>query len=936
MMQFPAATYRVQFSPSFTFRDARKIIPYLASLGVSHLYASPIFKARKGSAHGYDVVDQNRLNPELGDERDFSELLSEVKRHDMGWLQDFIPNHMAFHGENPMLADLLEKGSRSRYGEYFDVFWDHPYQSIRGRILTPFLGRFYSECLEEGEIRLAYGETGLSASYYDHSFPLKIESYAKVFSQDMDRFRETSGRDGPGIGVYLDLVSRMRSVADDPGKEGIDSTVESIKEDLWKLYKRDTTIRDHIDRILSAYGGQRGSPESFTLLDRLLSEQHFRLSFWKVATEEINYRRFFNINDLISLRVEDDHVFDGIHRLIFKLTDDGDVAGVRIDHIDGLYDPEAYLEKVRRRIGGAYLAVEKILSQGEDIPSSWPVEGTTGYDFLNAVNGLFCKGKSRDEFSRIYTRFAGLREPYDELLYGKKKLILERHMVGDVDNLAHLLKSVSGRYRYGIDVTLYGLKEAIMEVMSFFPVYRTYIRSGFVSGADRHRISLAVEKAIARNPACKNEIKLLERFLHLAEADHLQPEEKEEWNHFVMRFQQFTGPLMAKGFEDTLLYVYNRLLSLNEVGGSPDVFGTGRDDFHRFIEKRMASWPHSMNATSTHDTKRGEDVRARINVLSEIPREWDSSIRRWSRQNWWKKKRSGSVTVPDKNDEYFLYQTIVGALPFEESDYPPFVKRLKDYLVKAVREAKVHTAWLTPDVAYEDNYLAFVDALLSPSLRSRFMDRIAEFQKRVAYLGMFNSLSQLLIKVTAPGVPDFYQGSELWELNLVDPDNRRPVDFEKRTAYLAEIMSREKGDLTGLIDDLTGSMEDGRIKLFLMYRALRARRENVALFRDGDYMRVEVAGEFQDRLVAFARSAGNSQALTIAPRFLTGIVGEKGLPHGREVWRDTSLLLPEGFPNTFTDAITGRVVEVGKALFVGDILARFPVALLISRAGGES
>ncbi|NIO16526.1 MAG: malto-oligosyltrehalose synthase [Deltaproteobacteria bacterium] len=932
-MHVPAATYRIQFSPSFTFGDARRIVPYLGSLGISHLYASPIFRAGKGSTHGYDVVDQNRVNPELGDPGDFAELVGWVKRNGLSWLQDFIPNHMAFHGENPMLADLLEKGKRSRYADCFDVVWDHPYQSIRGRILAPFLGRFYSECLEDGEILLAFGESGLSIRYHDHAFPLRIESYAHVFSRNPHPPGENPDGDDGAWSEYLELAELMRSVAADPGKEVVDEEAVSIKEGLWSLYSRSGRIREHIDGLLRAYAGEKGKPESFTPLDRLLSEQHFRLSFWKVATEEINYRRFFNINDLISVRVEDEKVFHRTHALMFKLTGEGTVSGLRIDHIDGLYDPAAYLQKVRGHIGDAYLVVEKILEPGESLPPSWPVEGTTGYDYLNAVNGLFCRVESGPEFSRIYSRFAGVRAPYDELLYEKKKLILERHMAGDVDNLAHLLKSVSGRYRYGSDITLYGLKRAILEVMAFFPVYRTYLHSGTLSGEDRKRVQLAVKNAIARNSAYLNELKLIERFLLLEGADHLQAEEREEWIHFIMRFQQFTGPLMAKGFEDTLLYVYNRLLSLNEVGGAPDTFGTRRDDFHRFLEKRMAFWPHSMNATSTHDTKRGEDVRSRINVLSEIPREWEGAVKKWARLNRWKKKRAGDIRVPDKNDEYFLYQTVVGALPSEEEEYPRFVMRLKEYLIKAVREAKIHTAWLKPDLEYEENFLAFVDAVLAPSDKSRFMERMAEFQKKVAYCGMFNSLSQTLIKITSPGVPDFYQGSELWELHLVDPDNRRPVDFEKRIGYLAEIRSRERDDLSGLIEELTHSMEDGRIKLFLIYRALRARRENEALFRDGGYTRLDTAGDFEDHLVAFARSAGDSFSVTVAPRFLTALTGENSLPHGREVWGDTSFLLPDGFPRTFEDAITGRIIEGGTAPYVGDVLSHFPAALLISRGG---
>jgi (1->4)-alpha-D-glucan 1-alpha-D-glucosylmutase len=718
----------------------------------------------------------------------------------------------------------------------------------------------------------------------------------------------------------LDILDLLKGLPSRTQEERYDR-IAWIKRTLWELYNANRTLQDFIEENV----GQFNTENDF--LNDLLSEQLFRLSFWKVAGEEINYRRFFSINDLICLKAENPDVLRHTHTLILDLVDRGKFTGLRVDHIDGLYDPGAYLERVREKAGHAYLVVEKILGLEEEIPLSWPVQGTTGYDFMIWVNGLFCKKENERALSRVYARFAGLKTPYDDLVEEKKRLILERHMTGDVDNLSRRLKALSSRDRYGSDLTLHGLNRALVEIMASFPVYRTYVSQEPMRPEDRAVIRSAVGRAKQNNPGLVHELEFVERFLLLEGLEELSEDEKAERLSFIMRFQQFTGPLMAKGFEDTLLYVYNRLLSLNDVGGEPNRFALSRDAFHRFGERRSKRWPHTMNTTSTHDTKRGEDVRARISVLSEMPGEWEQSLKTWSRINRKKKQRVGDVEVPDKNDEYFFYQTVIGTYPLDHTERAGFEGRIKAYIIKAVREAKVHTAWIKPDSDYEDAFTAFVEAALNDP---GFLEHFMPFQKKVAHYGLFNALSMALIKMTFPGVPDFYQGTELWDLNLVDPDNRRPVDFQKRERRLREIRERKGADLAA---ELLAGREDGRVKLFLIHKVLEARNRHRDLFQHGAYTPLDLVGAHREHGIAFARTLGDRWALTVAPRFLTGLIEESDLPLGSKVWEDTAVALPPGAPTRWHDAVLGRVLEARNALPLSDVLNTFPAALLL---GGTS
>ncbi len=967
-MRVPIATYRLQFNAAFGFAQALEILSYLADLGISDIYASPIFKARKGSLHGYDVVDQTQINPELGMKVDFKNLMEAVKERGLGWVQDIVPNHMAYSQENALLWDVLENGENSRYFNFFDIFWDHPCGDLRGRLLAPFLGKMYSEALEGGEIKLEMAPEGLGARYYDLKLPLKPESMQKILSGDTTKV-------GSGRGA---------------GQDGDD-----LKRGLWEKYSRDEEFQELFDSALGEINGIPGKPESFDALDKILSDQRFKLSFWRVASQEINYRRFFTINEIIALRSDLEEVFDHTHALILDLAARGDVTGLRIDHIDGLKDPAAYLRKLRERAGDRYIIVEKILSREERLPS-WPVQGTTGYDFLNLLGGVLVNRESGGDFERIYSGFTGLTMPYGETVYKKKKAVLEKEMEGDAENLSFLLKRVSAGDRHGRDITHIGLKSALAEIMALFPVYRTYGSPEGLRPEDRSTLTDVIKRAKDRNPELKKELEFIEHYLLLepggmeeekrdsieevvvgdnqkngVDSDEISERKKRAEDHdtdrregpgkdkmqFLFRLQQFTIPLMAKGFEDTLLYNYNRIISLNEVGGSPDRFGATLDEFHGFLAERAVIWPASMNATATHDTKRGEDARARINVLSEIPEKWQKALEAWGGMNKGKKKEVKGRLLPGKDDEYFLYQTLLGSLPFYADEYPSFEERAGDYLIKAAREAKVHSGWDKPDTSYEESMTAFFNDILRRAEDNPFPRDLWNLLRTVGHHGILNSLAQTLIKITAPGVPDFYQGTELWDLSFVDPDNRRPVDFKIRKAYLEDIMEREEKDMSSLISELLYLARDGRVKMFLIHRALKARWALSELFLQGDYLPLYAQGSKKKNIVAFARrfkEDNGTWALTVAPRITTDLVDAGEYPLGTDVWRDTFLALPKGAPEQWMNALTGEKmviesnddasqgedgkkaqegVEADRRLPLGNALSKFPVALLLAGDG---
>ncbi len=925
-MRTPSSTYRLQLNPGFDFQAARKIIPYLAELGITAIYASPVFKARKGSTHGYDVTDPNRINPEIGTIEDFNALVDEAHKQGMQWIQDFVPNHMAYDSRSPILMDVFEKGTASPYFTFFDIVWDHLRENLRGKVIAPFLGKPYGETLESGELSLRYDNGNLSVKYYDSLYPLRIESYATIINHGLQELKRRLGEYDTDFIKMYGVVLVLTNLSEESNHEPLARTAQMLlaQDALWNMYRQNYAIREFVDGQIAEFN------RDVNLLDGLLSQQWFQLTYWRVATKEINYQRFFNINELISLRMEDKHVFEFIHNLVLGLLSEGKIDGLRIDHVDGLYDPTGYLLRLREYAGDAFIVVEKILAMAEKIPQSWPVQGTTGYDFMNYAGELFVDSRNERAFQNLYATFTGESREYEDLLYEKKKLIIERHLTGDLDNLTSLLKTISTTTRDGIDLEWEALMQAIGETAAVFPVYRTYIAGEQITDSDRAYINAAIERAESRNPTLTRALGFLKTVLLLDYPEHLAEEHNRLWLSFVMRFQQFTSPLMAKGMEDTTFYVFNRLTSLNEVGGDPGRFGISVDDFHSANEQRAKAHPHTLNSTATHDNKRGEDTRARISVLSEMPGEWQQHLELWHEQNKRLKKIVDDEEVPSRNSEYFLYQTLVGAWPVEERERDDFINRMKDYMIKAAREAKTHTFWLDHNPPYEEALIHFTEKILSPSVSAEFLKSITAFQKKIAHYGLLNGLSQTLLKITSPGVADFYQGAELLDLNLVDPDNRRAIDYEKRERLLMEMKRKEESGLPDLIDELLSTGEADSLKLFTIHRAMAARNAAKELFDEGDYVRLRATGSRSNHIIAYARRTGEQWALTIAPRFLTSIVSENELPLGQEVWGDTKIEMPADAPRAWRNVFTNEAINWRRSFSVAEALGRFPVALLVT------
>lgn len=920
-MQTPAAIYRIQINPDFGFKDVEAVLGYLSSLGISHIYAGPIFKARPGSKHGYDITDPNSLNPELGSEEDFRRLISEKKHHGLGWIQDIVPNHMALDSHNAMLMDVLENFDRSEFFQYFDIAWDFHPDTSEPRLTLPLLGDSYAECLSRGEIRLAVDDKGMAVLYKDLRLPLRLSSYTHVLKAAAGPDASRPAQSG---------IVRLLHLFENLGEAYHHQEGARVKGEFLKLYGSDADVRRCLDAAIEKANTGGGDTSEPGVLEGLLKKQVFRLVHWRTGSGLINYRRFFNVNRLISLRMESPPVFEHHHRLIAKWLFQGVIDGLRVDHVDGLYDAHGYLGRLRAVASDAYVVVEKILSPDETLSPHWDVQGTTGYDFLNHVNGVFCMQANADKLESVYRGFTGISDTYDDMVYENKRMIVETHFQAAMERLAwmagDLLSDIPDLSPTGHE----GLKRALMGFAACFPVYRTYIGPRPPHPADSRRIEEAAEEAERRNPDIGRDLHALKHLI-LAAVEELEDSGLSQSRvPFLRTLQQYTGPIMAKGFEDTVLYIYNRLLSLNEVGGEPRDFGVSLEDFHAFNQRRLMEWPHSMSATSTHDTKRGEDVRARINVLSEIPDDFGERIRRWRELNAPHAGMEDGMRVPNPNDEYFLYQTLLGAYPFLEEERAGFIPRLKAYMIKAMREAKSLTSWAEPDTAYENGFTGFMKAILDPAVAGEFLDDFSEFSGRIHRYGVYNSLSQTILKLTSPGVPDFYQGSEIWDLNLVDPDNRRPVDFGFRNELLKTLTSGASDGLPGLVRGLLLEPHDGAVKIFLIQKALAARRASIGLFTEGAYVPLYAEGELRNHIICFVRRSEGHAAIVIAPRFFTSLVEPEVLPIGNAVWKDTRVRLPDGFPAEWKDAITDKAIVVEGELKIGDALTDFPVALLMS------
>jgi len=957
--RIPLATYRLQFNRDFTFNQARAIVPYLNALGISHLYASPYLKARPGSRHGYDIIDHNMLNPEIGTHEEFEQLCATLAEYGMGQVLDVVPNHMGVQGgDNAWWLDVLENGQASAYAGFFDIDWAPIKAMLRGKVLLPILGNRYGGVLENAELQLVFeaqrGEFVIY--YYTHHFPVDPATYPLILAHRMDLLSARLGEDNPLLMEYQSLVTAFRNL---PAR---DETLperqverrrdkEVHKRHLADLVARCAHIAWFLEENLHVFNGVAGEPASFDQLHQLIEAQAYRLAFWRVASDEINYRRFFDINDLAGLRMENDEVFDATHQLLLQLVRAGKLDGLRLDHPDGLYDPEAYFRKLVeecRKVGRApYLVVEKILAVHENLRSQWPVHGTTGYDFANLLNGLFIDTSSANRMERLYNGFLGEPVDFSDLLYRSKKLIMKTALSGELNVLANQLSRIAEADRQTCDYTLNGLRTALAEIVACFPVYRGYVSAREVAAEDCGNVERAVVAAKRRSAAADTSIfDFLREVLTLAAATGKPPAYQEQVLAFAMKFQQFTSPVMAKGLEDTSAYIYHRLLSLNEVGGDPRQFGVTRTTFHRANQARAAHWPHTMLATSTHDTKRSEDVRARLNVLSELPAAWRLALRYWSHANRSLRQEVDGLLVPTPNDEYFIYQTLLGIWPPGQADsneMARFGARLREYLVKAVREAKVYTSWINPNAAYEDAIVAFADALVNAPAQSAFMASFLPFQRRIARLGMFNSLSQTLIKLTVPGVPDIYQGCELWDFSVVDPDNRRPVDFGRRQAMLDSLLAlaaQPPQQRSAGVRALCDTLEDGLTKLLVTRSALALRQRWPEVFQQGKYLPLTVRGEQAAHLCAYARTAGGRIVITLAPRYFARLLGEGNtLPLGKGVWGDTVVDLPlHRRDMQYTCAFTGNALlpqqrQSDGSLLVAHVLADFPLGLIAGENG---
>ncbi|QSR84758.1 malto-oligosyltrehalose synthase [Methylacidimicrobium sp. B4] len=930
-MRIPVSTYRVQLRKELGFGSLEPVIAYLDKLGIGDIYASPITRARTGSSHGYDVVDPGELNPELGSAESFARLMENVHGRGMGWLQDVVPNHMAYDKENRFLMDVFENGPHSEFYEFFDIEWNHPYPTLRGRVLAPFLGPHYGEALQKGEIRLSFERGTFWVSYFDHRFPLRIESYETVLAQVQQQIRNRLERRDPDYLKLLGVIYTVRNLDSAESREERADQVTFVKGVLEELYQKNGFIRSSVDRSLARISPAVPTEQSLALLDQLLSEQHFRFAHWRVASEEINYRRFFTVNDLISVRIEREEVFARVHRLIRRLVAEGKITGLRIDHIDGLYRPRAYLETLRKALPETYTVVEKILGFGrEELPKDWPVEGTTGYDFLAMVTQLFCPTRSAAAWTRCYEDFLRLEQNYDRLLREKKRFVIGRRLAGDLERIALMMHSLCARLWFGPDVTIYAVRRALVEVLSCFPVYRSYVDAEGAGAEDRKWIDEAIQTAEENLPQLTTELEFIRRFL-LGEMPHeLAEEDRKQALDFVLRFQQLSGPLMAKGLEDCQFYVFNRLLSLNEVGSDPSRFGIEAEELHRFLQGRWLRWPHTLNATMTHDAKRGEDARARLNVLAELPEEWETLLLRWSKINAGRKTRIGDLPVPDANAEYLIYQALLGGWPWKSEEREEFRERFKAYFIKASREARSFSGWQKPNRLYEEQCCAFIDRILDGKEGREFLAAFLPFQQRIARYGVCNALSQVVLKVAAPGVPDFYQGTELWDLSFVDPDNRRPVDFELRRSMLAEIeREAHRPDYRGA---LLAQPEDGKIKLFVTHKALQARRLAPELFRSGSYEPLSFSGTKAEHAFGFRRSWGTQHLIAIVPRFVTALSSPHEAPVGPAIWEDTSALLPESLTASWRCAFTGSPRHWEGRVPLSEAMAELPVALWISEA----
>lgn len=1028
LLSIPSSTYRLQLHKGFTLAQAGKLLDYLEKLGISHLYTSPLAHSRPGSMHGYDVIDHGHLNPELGTQEELDELGQKLRNRDMGLVIDLVPNHMGIGKHNVWWMDVLEHGAASDYGQYFDIDWTPVKEELHGKVLLPVLGEPYGKVLTSGQLKISFdASTGkFRINYYENEFPLNPASYPLILGRRLDVLNERLGNKDMDVMRYLSIVDALSAIPDGMGltqeeraRRYREIQVSAVR--LADLCRSNSHVQEFVEQNLQDFECTEDDRGACRRMNELLDKQAYRLAFWRVAAHEINYRRFFDINELAGVRVEDPRAFTDMHAFVFKLVRDGVVTGLRIDHPDGLFDPSGYFRRLQEEAanrldpGGEhylpgpknfnrqdefpiYLLGEKILAPFERMEEDWLIHGTTGYDFLNAANGVLIDERNARVFTDFYTMISNETDTYRELAYRCKHLIMQTSLASELNVLAHHLSQIAESNWMYRDFTLNSLRHALSEVVAFFPVYRTYVKEGTVSSVARDYVSRAVRMAKRANRTVHPGIfDFIHNVLTLRLTDDMesypgQEEFQKNVLNFAMKFQQFTGPVMAKSLEDTLFYKYNRFVGLNEVGGEPNHFGLSIADFHSHNEARQKTYPFSMLASSTHDTKRSEDVRARLSVISEIPDNWQERVLRWMDYNNGRLSFNLDKRIPSRNDEYLLYQTLVGTYPLtltNPEQMTEYADRIEEYMLKAAREAKDHTSWINQDAPYEEGLKTFIHALLKPSNAEGgsdpFFIDFLEFHEHVSRMGLIKSLSQTLFKLTCPGVPDIYQGNELYDFSLVDPDNRRPVDFEKRNEMLNKMLpfvrsfgtpapaekktemetiakptvvsiettsdvdgqphviakahnnTKSEAEFEAFIKDMLRNYTDGRLKLFVTATILHLRRLHPKLFTLGKYIPVGISGEGSDNFIAFIREHQGKVVLVVAPVLVTKIISpdQRALydgPDDSALWLSTKLNLPKEFQRRkYTDVLTGQTMEFGERRpRISNILQKFPIALLTS------
>lgn len=904
---FPLATYRLQLNSAYRFIELKESVDYFQNLGISHLYSSPILKSKSGSTHGYDVTDPLQLNPEIGTIEDFNNLIKTLHSHNLGIIVDMVPNHMYIgNNENPWWNSILEKGEQSPFSYFFDIEWHPPKRIFDNKVFLPLLDQPFGKSLEDQILNVKYQEGKFTLFLRDRALPTDPKTWNLIL-EPLCHEMEKLPQEEESVAELKEIIRNLNR--------------PQIYERIAHLFIRKPALYEMLLKQLEIFNGIKGHPLSFDLLEHFLDSQHYRLCYWRVANDEINYRRFFDILEYASIRIENEATFKSVHQLIFKLIKKGWINGLRIDHLDGLWDPKQYLENLYREAEGKsfYLIAEKILLGEERLRETWSLQGTVGYDFLNQLNGLFIYQPHEKKILDIYQRFTGIYKNIESIKYASKKLILKSSLAGELHLLTIRLNRIAEKHRYFQDFPFESLKKALREIIAWFPVYRTYIQSTIpaIDDEDYKIISHAVEMAQKANPNIDSSIfSFIENVLFFNYPDGVDVAYKTACRDFVMHFQQATGPVMAKGLEDTAFYRYFPLCSLNEVGADLGLFGITKENFHNKNISRFAQWPHTLLTTSTHDTKRSEDVRARINLLSEIPDEWNLKLQHWSQINAKYKTKIEGNSAPDFNEEYHFYQNLIGTCPLNGID-ENYIKRIQKYMDKAIKEGKINSNWLYPNKGHDDAAQSFVQHVLQDQ---DFLESFVPFSKKISQLGMLNSLSQVVLKMTSPGIPDIYQGNEMWQFRFVDPDNRYPIDFKVQQERLKNLKSFEESLKTP---------EDGHIKLLVTQKLLQLRQKLEKVFNQGIYLVLKIEGLNEEHLIGYARIFQNQAVLIFSARFFTFFM--KNFHEARpDFWSNTAIRLPPELQNLTFRNIFSQEIFPSDHLTPQKLFSQVPFSVLES------